>query len=140
MSEQPDLPKPSSLRFAALLGALILLILLALVPLLGSDHAARKSLETTVENTAVGDEALLVHRSRGPALGLSFRGKPLVAPSPRHLDLHDTKMVFAGMEDGGTLRLYTTTEDAPWVKGEVERKDQPVYYLKVDGNEYLRVQ
>jgi hypothetical protein len=140
MSEQPASPQPPNLRYAAALGAVILLVLLALVPLLASDRAARKTLETTAEITAVGDEALLRHRSRGPAPVLSFHGKPLVPPSPRHLELHDTKMVFAGMEDGGTLRLYTTTEDAPWVKGEVEQKGKPVYYLKIDANEYLRVQ
>lgn len=140
MSEQPDPPKPSSLRSAAILGGVILAILLALVPLLGSDRAGRQALETPVENTAIGDQALLVHRSRGPAPVFSFHGQSLVPPSPRHLELHDTRMTFAGMEDGGTLRLYTTTEDAPWEKGEVQKKDKPIYYLKVDGNEYLRVQ
>jgi hypothetical protein len=139
MSALPDSPKPS-LRYAAILGGVLLVILLALVPLLWTDHAARQSLETTAENTAIGDEALLVHRTRGPELALSFHGRPLVPVSPRHLELHDTRMTFAGLEDGGTLRLYTTTEDAPWAKGEVPQKDKPVYYLKVDGNEYLRVQ
>ncbi|HEV7406775.1 MAG TPA: hypothetical protein VGO11_27750 [Chthoniobacteraceae bacterium] len=140
MSESSDLSQPSSLRYAAILGAVVLLILVALVPLLAYDKGARTTLETTAETTAVGDEALLHHRSRGPAPVLSLHGRPLVPPSPRHLELHDTKMTFAGMEDGGTLRLYTTTEDAPWVKGEVQQKDQPVYYLKIDANEYLRVQ
>lgn len=140
MSEQPASPPPSSLRYATALGVVVLLVLLALVPLLARDRAERKTLETTAEITAVGDEALLRHRSRGPAPVLAFHGKMLAPPSPRHLELHDTKMVFAGMEDGGTLRLYTTTEDAPWVKGEVEQKGKPVYYLKIDANEYLRVQ
>jgi hypothetical protein len=140
MSEPPASPQPSSLRYAAALGVVLLLVLAALIPLLAHDRDARKSLEITAETTAVGDEALLRHRSRGPMPVLSFHGKPLVPPSPRHLELHDTKMVFAGMEDGGTLRLYTTTEDAPWVKGEVEQKGKPVYYLKIDSNEYLRVQ
>ncbi len=140
MSEPPDSPQPSSLRYAAILGGALLAILLLLVPLLASDRARRKSLETTVENTAIGDEAYLVHRARGPVPVFFFHGQRLVPPSPRHLELHDTRMVFAGMEDGGMLHLYTTTEDAPWVKGEEQKKDKPVYYLKVDGNEYLRVQ
>lgn len=140
MSESSEFPQRPTLRYAAVLGVLILLILLALVPLFARDQAARQALESTAETTAVGDETYLPHRSRGPALAISLHGKPLVAPSPRHLELHDTRMTFAGMEDGGTYRLYTTTEDAPWVKGEVEQKDKPVFYLKVDGNQYLRVQ
>lgn len=140
MSEPSDSPQPTHLRYAAALGALLLLILLALVPLFASERATRQALESSSETTAVGDEEFLQHRSRGPAPAISLHGKPLVAPSPRHLELHDTRMTFVGMEDGGKLRLYTSSEDAPWVKGEVEQKGKPVYYMKVEANQYLRVQ
>ena len=139
MSEPTAAAKSLPLRAAALPALAVLLALAGLIPLMAMDHAEREKLETVSETTAVGDQAYLKHRTRGPMPEVFLHGKPLLPPSPRHLELRDSKMTFAGVEDGGTLRLYTTNEPVPWEKGEIEIKGE-VYYMKIEPNLYLRVQ
>jgi hypothetical protein len=134
--------KPIGLRGAMHFGFAIVAGMAVLVLVLSRDSANRAKLESFSETTAVGDQSYfkVPPRAAAPAVAVTFQGKPLTPISVRRIELRDSKMSYAGVDDGGSLRIYTSSEPVPLEKGEAEVKGRPVYFLKSALNEYIRVQ
>jgi len=132
----------SGMRGAFRIGLAVLIGMTVLLFLIRHDWAARSSLESFSETTAVGDQAYFKAppKSAPIAAVANFQGKPLTPVSLRRIELRDSKMSTVGTEDGGVVHIYASTEPVPMEKGEAEAKGKPVYYLKTGINEYIRVQ
>jgi hypothetical protein len=107
------------------------------------DHFHREQLEDVAALTGVGDARwykIPNPEPNPPIAAAIYGGQPLVPLSYRKIDLRDVRMTFVGGDDAHTLRVYSTREADAVRPGEVERKGEPVYYLKTGPDLYLKVQ
>ncbi len=103
-------------------------------------HARRVQLESYSETTAVGDKALYPRDENAPPL--RFQGRLLVPTILRPYDPRESRMHPAGKDESGQFHiyLYTGSEPIDPHPGDAERPGEPVYFIKIGVNEFLKVQ
>ncbi len=145
MSEPTDPPPIASIfggKSAARL-ALALLTGLAVVAAFGVINRPRSAaLEQFGELTAVGDPTYLTlpeSAQKPPPAAATWEGKPLYPVSYKKLDLRDTKMLRAGRDVATGLTIYRSLDPVPPQSGEREKKGEPMLFLKLAPNAYIKV-
>jgi hypothetical protein len=120
-----------------------LLSAVAVVVLLNAiDRPRRSQLEHHEQVTAVGDNAffrLPDTAQAAPAAVAIFRRQELHPVSLKAVEIRDSKMLIAGTDDSGRSRIYTSRDPAPLAEGEVEKKSETAFFLKLGPGKYLKV-
>jgi len=122
----PEAPLAGA-RWAAILGAALLLGFAAVTAFAIHDRMRLASLETVSEPTAVGDSAFFNPASR--ELGMTvvtWNGRPLRLGDLKNVNASDPSMLKAGVDDTHSFLIYTLPGDS-------------AYYLKARNGEYLKV-
>jgi len=131
VEESPEI-RVFGAKWAAGLGAALLLGFAAVTASAIYDKAHLASLETVTEPTAVGDKAFVTPASREPGITLvTWNGRPLRLGGVENVSASDVSMLKAGMDDTHSFFIYTGPETGAG--------GGSVYYLKAGNGEYLKV-
>jgi hypothetical protein len=129
-------------RAAGWFGWAILAALAAVILLISQEHRRRTPVETYEELTSVGDHSFFKmpeQAGKNPVAAVIFRGQPLYPAGFHRLRNSDTKMLRAGSDDSGALRIYMNSEPDPQTRDAGAKKSESDYYLKLGEDEYLNV-
>lgn len=107
------------------------------------DHRL-SGLETTEENTAVGDKAFFsiapeaaTANPAGPVV--KFNGVPLTPVSFKEYKGRDSQMVRKGLDDTKQFSIYSSTAPVKALKGEAVKGGETYYFLKLGVGKYLKL-
>ena len=125
------------------LGLALLIGLTVVLAMTFRDTARRSQIETTSENTAVGDAEFFVLPAASvklPLVAAELNGRPLYLGNPSLIELRDSHLVRIGRDAQRALSIYQLGEYGMEKERERVGKSANTYLLRVKPGEYVKVQ